>query len=163
MNQSRLFRILTAAICILALGATAAAAEIDCDSIYCFSQDDFANEPQGICITALPDSRTGTVLLGTRVIRTGDILTLEQASQMTFSPLLSQADQSAKIQYLPIFADRVEEDAVMTITIRGKDLETTALTVPASKAVRWSLIFIAVIPGVLLAAGVAVILYRKRR
>ena len=50
-----------------------------------------------------------------------------------------------------------------SITIRGKQLELTALTVSASQNVRWSLIFVAVIPGLLLLAGITVILYRKRR
>jgi len=50
-----------------------------------------------------------------------------------------------------------------SITIRGKQLELAALTVSASQNVRWSLIFVAVIPGLLLLAGIAVIIYRKRR
>lgn len=121
MFHSRLFRIFLAAVCLLNLSIPAFAAEIDCDSIYCFSSEDFAEEVEGICITALPDSRTGTVFLGNRVVRTGDILTLEQASQMTFAPLQRETDQNAQVQYLPIFSDRVEDDTVMTITIRGKE------------------------------------------
>jgi len=121
MFSSRLLRLTTAVLCIAALAGTAVAAEVSCGSIYCFSQEDFSGQPEGICITGLPDSRIGTVYLGERVIRTGDILTLEQAAQMTFSPLLTKEDQHAEVQYLPIFADRVEENAVMTIRIRGND------------------------------------------
>jgi VCBS repeat-containing protein len=54
------------------------------------------------------------------VILPGDILTTEQLSQMTFAPLRTQEDQSAQVCYLPIYSDRVETSAAMTISIRGK-------------------------------------------
>ena len=101
---------------------SAQGAQVDCDTIYCFSTGDFAPEEDlaGICITSLPQAQTGTVLLGNRVIRTGDILTAQQVAQMTFSPLTTQEDAQASISYLPIFANRVDKEAVMTISIRGK-------------------------------------------
>ena len=108
--------------CVTALGIPVFAAEVDCDSTYCFSGSDFdsAGELTGVCITDLPDASAGTVLLGSRVIRPGDILTAEQLAQMTFSPLWTEEDQSASVSYLPIFSDRVEPEAVMTIAIHGK-------------------------------------------
>lgn len=121
MFSSRLLRLAAAVLCIAALACTAVAAEISCGSIYCFSREDFSGQPEGICITQLPDSSTGTVYLGSRVIRAGDVLTMDQAAQMTFSPLSTKEDQVAEVQYLPIFPDRVEENAVMTIRIRGND------------------------------------------
>ena len=122
MFRSRIIRGLTALCCVLALSIPALAAEVDCDSVYCFSGADFEEEEQvvGICITDLPDAATGTVLLGCRVIRPGDILTAEQLTQMTFSPLWTEEDQDAVVTYLPIYADRVEEETAMTIAIHGK-------------------------------------------
>ena len=108
---------------LLALPLGVSAAQVDCDSVYCFSGTDFSpNESlAGICITQLPDSSAGTVMLGSRVIRSGDILTAGQVAQMTFCPLRTEEDSSAQVTYLPIFPDRVEPATTMTISIRGKE------------------------------------------
>ena len=110
---------------LLALGAagTTLAAEVACDSIYCFSSDDFAGEEplRGICITGLPDRSAGTVMLGTRVVRSGDILTLDQLQQLTFHPLRTESDTAATVTYLPIYENRVAPAATMTISIKGKE------------------------------------------
>ena len=120
MFRKQLLCLLLAAVC-LATAAGAAAAEVDCDSTYCFSQEDFSEEGlTGICITGLPDAETGTVMLGTRVLRSGDILTAQQISQMTFIPTQTETDQEAVVTFLPIYEDRVEKSATMTISIRGK-------------------------------------------
>ena len=100
----------------------ALAAEVDSDSVYCFTQEDFSAEEEplaGICITGLPDS--GTLLLGTRVLRPGDILTAEQVSAMTFVPAQTEIDASAQVDYLPIYESSVAPCASMTISIRGKE------------------------------------------
>lgn len=108
---------------LLVLTLPAAAAEVDCDATYCFSSSDFtADEPiVGICITSLPAVQTGTVLLGSRVLQPGDILTAQQLSQMTFSPLRTEEDAQAVVTYLPIYENRVAPSATMTISIRGKE------------------------------------------
>ena len=108
-------------VAILALGISAQAAEVDCDSVYCFTPNDFASQPlQGVCITALPDAQAGTVLLGTRVVRPGDILTADQLSQLTFQPLRTEQDAAVTVTYLPIYENKVEKEATVTISIRGK-------------------------------------------
>ena len=110
--------------CVLGLTVPAVAAEVDCDAAYCFTAGDFSEteEPlRGICITGLPESDTGTVMLGSRVLRPGDILTAQQVEQMTFNPLRTQEDKIAEVTYLPIFEDRVETAAVMKVSIRGKE------------------------------------------
>ena len=122
MFRNRIFCLLTALLCLSAVFGTADAAEVDCDSVYCFSAGDFGEENlAGICITGLPDSQAGTVLLGTRVLRPGDILTAGQVAQMTFSPLSTEEDQTAQVSYLPIYSDHVDPSATMTISIRGKE------------------------------------------
>ena len=109
----------------LALGmvCSVTAAEVDCDDTYCFQSGDFSSDDnlEGICITGLPDSSAGTIMLGSRVLRPGDILTADQVAQMTFVPLLTEADTDAQVTYLPIYADRVERATAMTISIRGKE------------------------------------------
>lgn len=121
MFRKQFLCLLLAAVCIIGTVAVVGAAEVDCDATYCFTQGDFAeSELTGICITGLPDAETGTVMLGARVLRSGDILTAEQISQMTFVPTQTEEDQVATVTYLPIYEDRVEPSATMTISIRGK-------------------------------------------
>ena len=69
----------------------------------------------------LPEAKTGTVMLGSRVLRPGDILTADQLAQMTFAPLQSKEDMTAQVTYLPIYENRVAPSATMTISIRGKE------------------------------------------
>lgn len=118
-------RFLCLALCgclLLGIAGSAIAAQVDCDAVYCFSDADFSDGEAvaGVCITALPDSATGTVMLGNRVLQSGDILTAEQLSQLTFLPLMTEEDVVATLTYLPIFEDRVETATSMTITVAGK-------------------------------------------
>ena len=122
MRNVRMFCLVLA--CLLILAVPAFAAGVDCDAVYCFTAADFAQTEEplaGICITGLPQSETGTVMLGSRVLHTGDILTAKQLEEMTFQPLKSRQDQVAEVMYLPIYENRVEPAAVMTLSIRGKE------------------------------------------
>ena len=123
MFRIRFLSAFAALLCLSASILPAAAAEVDCDSIYCFSAEDFSQEDslRGICITSLPEAQIGTILLGTRVLRPGDILTADQVAQMTFSPLRTETDRSAEVGYLPIYEDAVAPAAAMTIAVRGKE------------------------------------------
>lgn len=119
-------RILCLALCIsivAGLVGSAVAAQVDCDDVYCFQSGDFSTDEsmEGICITGLPDSSVGTILLGQRVLRTGDILTADQLAQMTFVPLLSESDSTAQVTYLPIYSNRVEQSSTVTISVKGKE------------------------------------------
>lgn len=122
-QRKTLFRITAAALCAGMLAGPALAAEARSGEVYCFCGTDFAGEETaltGVCITGLPDSSAGTVNLGSRVIRTGDILTAQQLEQMTFSPADMDDDAVASVRYLPISADGIEPEATMVISIRGK-------------------------------------------
>ncbi|MGN0976647.1 MAG: Ig-like domain-containing protein [Faecousia sp.] len=121
MFRTRIICLLAAIGCILGLTTAASAAEVDCGSVYCFSSEDFSETITGICITDLPDEALGAVMLGSRVLRPGDVLTAEQAAQMTFAPALTETDQTAEVGYLPIYADQVADSAVLAIGIRGKE------------------------------------------
>lgn len=111
-----------ATVIAFCLCGSATAMEVECDSVYCFQLGDLdeAEEMVGICITGLPDAQTGTVMLGTRVLRCGDILTAEQVGNMTFMPLRTETDREAVVTYLPIYENRVEKATTATIAIRGK-------------------------------------------
>ena len=122
MFRVRFVCLLLVLVCVLGFGSVMAA-EVDCDATYCFTSQDFSEEESfvGICITGLPQSQTGTVKLGSRVLQPGDILTAGQMEQMTFHPLRTDADQDAVMTYLPIYENRVEKATTMTIAIRGKE------------------------------------------
>lgn len=122
MKLKSIFCALLAVLCASALVFSAAAAQVDCDATYCFSAADFSSEEElaGICITGLPEAEAGTVMLGQRVLQPGDILTAEQVAQMTFHPLRSETDLQAQMTYLPIYKDRVESVATMSIAVIGK-------------------------------------------
>ena len=126
MNRLRFLCLLLAMLLVLGSGATVFASQVDCDAVYCFTQEDFGEEEpvKGICITGLPAVQTGTVMLGNRVLRTGDILTADQIDQMTFSPLRTEEDRDAVVTYLPIYENRVAQAAVMTISVLGKEDKT---------------------------------------
>lgn len=122
MFRIRFVCLVLAVCCFAGLVGTVSAAEVDCDSTYCFSAEDFSSDASitGICITDLPEDM-GVLLLGSRVLQPGDILTAGQVAQMTFSPLRSELDQTVEVGYLPIYEDHVDGSAAMTISIRGKE------------------------------------------
>lgn len=122
MNRRILTAFAAALLCCAALGAPAAAAEVESDTVYCFASSDFSEDDtlSGICLTGLPDAASGTVMLGARVLRPGDILTAEQLAQMTFHPLPGETDREATVTYLPIFPDRVEAVTTLSVAVIGK-------------------------------------------
>ena len=116
---------LLAMFCLSCFFTPTLAAEVECDAAYCFTEEDFSTDEKapltGICVLSLPDSSTGTLMLGTRVVRPGDILTAEQVAALTFLPLRTETDVTASVTYLPVYPDCVAASATMTISIRGKD------------------------------------------
>lgn len=115
---------LCALACLLFASSMAmdvSAVQVESGATYCFAAEDFsAEELAGICITGLPEASAGTVMLGRRVLQPGDILTAGQVAQMTFHPLRTETDLQAQMSYLPIYKDRVETVATMSIAVIGK-------------------------------------------
>ncbi|MGM9604862.1 MAG: Ig-like domain-containing protein [Faecousia sp.] len=100
------------------------AAEVGSGDSYCFSPEDFApgeNQLAGICITRLPETAKGTVMLGSRILRPGDVLTVQQVGEMTFAANNTQQDDAATIGYLPVFSNGLAGEATMTLSIRGRE------------------------------------------
>ena len=119
MKRNALSLLLTL-LCLGSLAVPAAAAETDCDAVYCFSPADFSEAENfaGIWVMGLPAD--GTISLGTRVIRPGDVLTAQQTAELTYEPVRNEEDSTAQLTYLPIFTDRVEATATMAISVFGK-------------------------------------------
>ena len=136
MFQKRIACLL-AAVCLLAGAMPVSAAEVDCDAVYCFTDEDFeTQEPlKGICIVGLPDGKVGTLRLGARILRCGDILTADQLAQVTFCPIRTEEDTDAVLTYLPIHGDFVAPQTALTIAIRGKEDKVYLFMVSASTVV----------------------------
>ena len=115
------FVCLAAALCLLLSTTAVSAAEVECDGVYCFVPEDFGDFLTGICITELPQGSVGAVMLGSRVLQPGDILTADQLAQITFHPVATQADATAAMTYLPIYENHVDTSATVTLAIRGRE------------------------------------------
>ena len=126
MFWKRSAALIGAAVLMLSCGPEVLAAEVDCDTVYCFSEQDFEEEITGICITGLPEKALGTVMLGKRVLKAGDILTVQQLADVTFTPNRRKEDAVAVMTYLPIFESHVETASAMTLSIRGKENKAPA-------------------------------------
>ena len=122
MNRTRILSAVAALVCVFSMALPALAAQVECDDVYCFASSDFSADESlaGICITGLPDVGSGTVMLGNRTVRPGDILTISQVAEMTFIPVKGEADREALVTYLPIYSDRVETAQAMSIAVIGK-------------------------------------------
>ena len=121
MKYIRYLAMLCAFFCAFGLCAEVSAVEVDSGSTYCFGAGDFSNEEiAGICITDLPKN-LGALMLGSRVLREGDVLTAQQLSQIQLRPLDTEMDKTLEVGYLPIYPGRVDAEAVMAISIRGKE------------------------------------------
>ena len=96
--------------------------------IYCFSTADLTMEADslGIVITDVPSDSLGSVFLGTRKIVAGDVLTRQQAQQLTFVPTTG-ATGDAAVACMSITPDGLKEEAQMTLKIgSGKNEAPTA-------------------------------------
>jgi len=122
MLPKRLFCLFLLLCTLLGTAGTAAAAQVESGTVYCFSAGDFAPEETltGICITDLPKTE-GILTLGTRILQPGDILTAEQVAQMTFHPLSTETDRETTVGYLPIYENHVAEESSLTLSILGKE------------------------------------------
>jgi len=122
MFPKRLFCLLLSLCALLGAAGTAAAAQVESGTAYCFSPTDFDPEEalKGICITDLPRTE-GVLALDKRILQPGDILTAEQVARMTFTPMDTETDRETAVGYLPIYENHVAEETRMTLSILGKE------------------------------------------
>ena len=120
MIRTRMGTLLAVLMCTAALAVPAAAAEVEAGSVYCFASADFSSEENlaGICIASVPEQ--GTVLLGSRHLQPGDVLTADQIAGMTYVSERSEEDSQASVSYLPILSDGVQAKTAMSIAVIGK-------------------------------------------
>ena len=113
---------------LLALPVCAEDAQVVWGEVYCFSTEDLTVEENslGIVVTGVPEDAMGSVFLGTRKIVAGDVLTREQAQQLTFVPVTG-AEGDADITCMSITPDGLGSEAQMTLSIgSGKNKAPTA-------------------------------------
>ncbi len=92
-------------------------AELHQQDVYCFSPAELSSEgASGVIITEVPFSVLGTVQLGDRVLRAGDVLTAESLNKLTFIPG-ENAEGEATISCLSITEEGLGENAEMTLKI----------------------------------------------
>lgn len=104
---------------LLAAPLEAKAANVDSGSVYCFVQEDFSGAVEGAALLETPD--TGILKLGARVLRAGDVLTVGQLENMTFTPYQTEADAVAAVSYLPVSQEGIGQETGFTLGIRGKE------------------------------------------
>lgn len=100
MLRRNFFALLAALLCLGILPAVAA-------EVPCLAGEALPENLAGIWITQVPEGEP--LMLGDRVLRPGDVLTADQAAQMTFSGTLSQ------VEYLPIFSEGAAEAVSVTV------------------------------------------------
>ena len=97
---------------VLAFPVSANDDQVVWGEVYCFSSEDLTMEADslGIVITDVPSDSMGSVFLGTRKIIAGDVLTRQQAQQLTFVPTTG-ATGDAAVACMSITPDGLTEEA----------------------------------------------------
>ena len=108
-------------LCSALLTVPASALEVSAGDLYCFSPADFGEDLRGICITAVPED--GSLCLGDRTIRSGDVLTADQLRALTFFHPESESDRQTVMGYLPIREGGLSGEAELVFSIRGRKNE----------------------------------------
>lgn len=109
---------------VLAAGLSLSTAAAESTNVQCFTPAQFESGDAtltGICLRTLPEQKYGTVMLGSRQLRPGDVLTAQQVEQMTFVCRTMEEDATASISYLPVFANGLAGETTMTLSIRGRE------------------------------------------
>ena len=91
---------------------------VETGSVYCFAQEMEREDAQGIWLVRTPEG--GSLMLGQRRLCPGDVLTLEQARQMTFHPGETDTAQETALVYLPVSAGKTEAAVQVQLSVRGK-------------------------------------------
>ena len=129
---------------LLLFPVTARAAAVDSGSEYCFAAADFTENIEGAALLETPD--TGVLRLNHRVIREGDVLTMAQLENLTFTPYGTEVDDQATVVYLPVSEEGIGQETAFTLGIRGKEnkppvaedsaLETYRIPAPFVQVIR---------------------------
>ena len=108
---------------VLAFPVSANDDQVVWGEVYCLTME---ADSLGIVITDVPSDSMGSVFLGTRKIVAGDVLTRQQAQQLTFVPTTGATGDTA-VACMSITPDGLTEEAQMTLKIgSGKNEAPTA-------------------------------------
>lgn len=117
MSHSPLLRALCLGLCALSLTISCQALEIPSGETYEFSQEDFDASLTGLCLTQVPQDTQ--LMLGSRVLRPGDVLTAQQLSQIVLKTTKNPEDVRTSVTYLPIHGSQIAPAAQMDIYVVG--------------------------------------------
>lgn len=74
----------------------------------------------GIVVTGVPEAKLGSIRLGKRSLRAGDIVTAQQARALEFSPAGEDLPAAARFTYLPVDEGSIGAEAEVVFSLRGK-------------------------------------------
>ena len=88
------------------------------DGEYHFTGNEFSDSDdlRGVFVTGLPEAGTAALMLGDRVIRAGDALSVEDLSALRLRPSANR-DAEAVITFLPVCSGGAEPESVLTMHI----------------------------------------------
>lgn len=109
---------LAAMLCLSVSEGEQARIPVESGSVCCFAQALEEEDAQGIWLVDIPEA--GSLMLGQRQLRPGDVLTLEQARQMTFHPGQPDTALETALVYLPVSAGETGEAVQVQLSVRGK-------------------------------------------
>lgn len=124
-----LFRILLVTACIFSLCVCAFAAdgELLYQDEYCYSEAEFSDQDDpalnGIFVTATPEDSVAVIMLGSRVIRPGDLLPNDVLNDLRLLPCCTESC-NAILGYQPVFGTALGEPAELTVRIQSGKNET---------------------------------------
>lgn len=93
-------------LCLLAVVLCLGALPVCAEEVPCFSETELPEAMTGLLLRETPEEG---LMLDDRNLRSGDVLTVEQMTAMTYGGSQTQ------LEYLPIFADGTGESVVLTI------------------------------------------------
>ncbi len=124
-----IIRIAALLVCLAALTLSAAAADGETlyNAEYCFCQSDFCADPSirlsGIFVTAVPEEDVASLMLGSRVIRAGDILPQDALDRLRLTPSCRESCD-AVLCFQPICGSALGAPSQLTIRIQSGKNET---------------------------------------
>ena len=88
---------------------------------YCFSAADFSDgaTPEGIFLSQVPNDTHGSIYLGTRLLRAGDVIPAELYSQLTLKPASSDPKEATVVFY-PISEGQIAAPTALKIPIGNR-------------------------------------------
>ncbi len=88
------------------------------DQEYCFSEEAFEEEAEGVLIRSVPEESVGVFCLDSRVLRPGDILSADRLAELRMVPAC-RVNCEAVLSYVPIYDSSLGEEAQLVVKIRS--------------------------------------------